>query len=398
MNTNELTHQTAPAPGERPARTFFHSLRDEKPRWWKPVLVLVLLAIGYLAVNTVLTLIAFGVEVARGTMTMDQLTDPSSMELTPLVFGASLLSLVALWPISMGIQKLFYPARRVGTLYSVIGRFRWRWAFKAAGIALVLQGIYYAIAMLGFAESMGLTTDLVDNALPWFLTVIVLMPAQAAAEEISFRGLLGRSVGSLFARAGVATIAALAVSTIIFGQAHFAADPWLIAYYTGFGLLMGVVTWRTGGIEAAVALHVVNNLLSGGLGALFSDMSGGIDRSAGNGSPAILVHLAVMIIIAAILVWLAGRDKLAVTTPVEKAATAPAIAEPWTPAPQRRTVTAAAPQGQAHHQPAHPQSAHPQSAQAEQAQPEQAQPEQAQPEQAQPEQAGNTLPSAPEDR
>lgn len=332
---------TAPAAtGPRPARTFFHSLRDEKPRWWKPVLVLVLLVVGYLVANVIFSIAAFAIEFARGTMDMDQLMDPTtSMQMTPIIFGSALLSLVALWPISLLIHKTFYPNRPVGALYSVVSRFRWRWAAKAAVIALVVQGIYYAIAMIVSPEGIGLTgTGVVENALPWFLTIIVLMPVQAASEEIAFRGLLGRSVGALFARAGVAVVVALAVSTVAFGQAHFAGDPWLIAYYTGFGLLMGVVTWKTGGIEGAVALHVVNNLLSGGLGALFSDMSGGIDRSAGNGSPAILVHLGVMIIIGALLIWLARRDGLDVATAPQEQPAARAVADPWTPTPHRRTV------------------------------------------------------------
>lgn len=346
MNTNDAPI-TPPAPttdppatGPRPARGFFHSLRDDKPRWWKPVLVLVLLVVGYLIANVIFSIAAFAIEFARGTMDMDQLMDPASMQMTPVIFGSALLSLVVLWPLSILIHKIFYPNRPAGALFSVVNRFRWRWAAKAAVIALVIQGIYYTVATITFPDSIGLSTGLVENALPWFLTVIILMPAQAASEEIAFRGLLGRSVGALFARAGVAVAVALAVSTIAFGQAHFAGDPWLIAYYTGFGLLMGVVTWKTGGIEGAVALHVVNNLLSGGLGALFSDMSGGIDRSAGNGSPAILIHLGVLIIIGALLIWLARRDGLDVATaPQEQPAVAArAVADPWTPTPHRRTV------------------------------------------------------------
>lgn len=341
MTTPVSATPAAPSGQDRPARTFFHSLRDDTPRWWKPVLVLVLLVVAYLLANLVFTIAAFAIEFARGTMDMESMMDQSSMEMTPLIFGSALLSLVVLWPASIAIHKIFYPNRPAGALYSVVNRFRWRWAAKAALVALIIQGIYYAVVTVAFPTQMGMETSMVDNPWPWFITIVVLMPVQAAAEEISFRGLLGRSVGALFARAGMAVGVALAVSTIVFGQAHLAGDPWLIAYYTGFGLLMGVVTWKTGGIEGAVALHVVNNLLSGGLGALFSDMSGGIDRSAGNGGPAILVHLGVMIVIGALLIWLARRAGLATeTTPeVQAPPAAPAIADPWTPTPHRRTVS-----------------------------------------------------------
>lgn len=357
MNTNDApVHPTGnppvavpvaenpPAGQPRPARNFFHSLRDDRPRWWKPVLIAVLLVVGYLIGSMLLSGVAIGIEVARGVVSLDDLGDPSGMPITPLIFGSSLAALAVLWPWSLLLQKMFYRDRPIGALYSVLNRFRWRWAFTAAAITLVVQAIYYGIAMIFFPGAIGLSEGGgPDNPWPWLLTVVITMPVQAAAEEVAFRGLLGRSIGSLFARAGVAVGVALGLTAIVFGQAHAASDPWLIAYYTGFGLLMGVVTWKTGGIEVAVALHVVNNLLSGGLGAVFSDLTSGIDRSVGNGSPAILVHLAVLTAIGAGLVWLARRQGLAVETSPEQSGpeqqsipAGPAAA--WTPTPQRRTV------------------------------------------------------------
>ncbi len=313
------TRSVALAP--RPPREYFHDLREDRPRWWKPVLIAVVMVVAYLVASFGLGIAAIGIETMRGNLRTDQVMN-GEITMTPLVFGSALLSLAILWPVSLLLHKLFYPGRPVGALYSVVGRFRWRWAARAVLVAVAIQGVYYALAAVFFREHLGMS-DVVADPLPWLIVVVLLMPVQAAAEEISFRGLLGRSIGGLFARAGVALAVALTISTLAFGLAHFASDPWLIAYYTGFGLVMGVVAWRTGGIEASIVLHGVNNLLSGGLGAFFSDLSHGIDRSAGAGSPVILVHLAVIAAIGAILVWMAGRSGLAVTTQPDPGARVP---------------------------------------------------------------------------
>jgi membrane protease YdiL (CAAX protease family) len=311
-----MTTLTQPsAPVVPVSRSYFHSLRDGGQRWWKPVVIIVAVVLGYLLVNVVLTMTAFGIEAAtRGVSLIEVTSGPVGM--TPLVFASALLSLVALLPISLLLYRLLYRARPIGTLFSVTGRFRWRWAGQATLIAMIVIGAASAAVLA--IEPRALITDAGPpaNPLPWVLIALLIMPLQAGAEEITFRGLLGRSVGALFARAGVGTVIALAVSSVAFGSAHLAGDPWLIAYYLLFGLLMGIVAWRTGGIEAAVALHVVNNVLMGIVGsALDRSIESGIDRSAGAGSPLIMIHLGTLVLTGVILIIAARRLGVATTGP-----------------------------------------------------------------------------------
>jgi membrane protease YdiL (CAAX protease family) len=105
----------------------------------------------------------------------------------------------------------------------------------------------------------------------------------------------------------------LVVSTAITGVGfmllHGAGDPWLNAFYLYFGVLACVLTWRTGGLEAAIALHVVNNL-AGLAWVPFTGIEGLFDREAGVGDPAVLLQMAIVTLVAAGLLWLGSRAKL----------------------------------------------------------------------------------------
>ncbi|MFC7619101.1 CPBP family intramembrane glutamic endopeptidase [Microlunatus sp. GCM10028923] len=298
----------APTTGAAAPVNYLRSLRDGA-RWWKALVIIAVVVVSYLLINVPLSLGAFALEAALRGVTMGELmTQPVTM--TPLIFSSALLSLVALLPISLLLYRLLFPQQPLGTLFSVAGRFRWRWAGRALLIAMItIGGISAAILAV---EPRVLLTEAgpTPNPLPWLIVALTLMPLQAAAEEITFRGLFGRSVGGLFARAGVGTVVALIVSSVAFGSAHLAGDPWLIAYYFLFGLLMGIVAWRTGGIEASVVLHVVNNVLVGGIGAVLDrSIESGIDRSMGAGSPLILVHLGTLVLTAVVLIIVHERDR-----------------------------------------------------------------------------------------
>ncbi len=68
-------------------------------------------------------------------------------------------------------------------------------------------------------------------------------------------------------RPAVGIAAGAVVSATLFALAHGAQDPWLFGDRLAFGLVASWLAWRTGGLEAAVALHAANNLVSLGAGA-----------------------------------------------------------------------------------------------------------------------------------
>ena len=71
--------------------------------------------------------------------------------------------------------------------------------------------------------------------------------------------------------------------------------------------------WRTGGLEAAVALHVCNNMISeitlpfGGLAEMF-------DRGAGTAGPETLIQMFFTAAVTGAMIWLGRRLRLPMST------------------------------------------------------------------------------------
>jgi len=97
---------------------------------------------------------------------------------------------------------------------------------------------------------------------------------QAAAEEYFTRGWLLQAVGAYGRRPWLP----IAVQAVVFAALHGWGTPWGFADLVVFGSVAGWLTVRTGGLEASIALHVVNNLLGGLISAAYGDLS--VDETA----------------------------------------------------------------------------------------------------------------------
>lgn len=160
--------------------------------------------------------------------------------------------------------------------------------------------------------------------------ILLTTPLQAAGEEYAMRGLLPRVFGAWISHRGVSLVVGVLVSSVIFMLVHGAADPWLNLLYFSIAVIFSYLTWRTGGLEAAIALHIVNNLLSL-LPVPWMGLEGIFDRSAGVAGPEVLFNLAAMIAAAAVIDRMARRRGL----PRE---TAPGTPQPAIPAQHAGTA------------------------------------------------------------
>lgn len=98
-----------------------------------------------------------------------------------------------------------------------------------------------------------------------FLVVIgtVLIPIQTSTEEYVFRGYLMQGFANLSGNKWFP----LVMTSLIFGLMHLSNPEvtkmgyWIMVYYIGTGLLLGVITLMDEGMELALGFHAANNLI-----------------------------------------------------------------------------------------------------------------------------------------
>ena len=138
---------------------------------------------------------------------------------------------------------------------------------------------------------------------------LLLTPWQAAAEEYAFRGWLTQNIGAYFARPLVAVVVPAIVAAAAFAAAHGSPDPVVLADLAAFSLTASFLTWRTGGLEAAIVLHTVNNV---GIGIIGNAVGGFEESFVGadtRGAPLTLgVSLLMYGIAIALVLWQARRS------------------------------------------------------------------------------------------
>ncbi|MEO7586744.1 MAG: CPBP family intramembrane glutamic endopeptidase [Arachnia sp.] len=284
-------------------------------RAWRPILAIVLGAIGFFVSSLLVTIAAMFLEAAiTGRDVADAFLALSDGVITPTIFLANSVSLGLLVPLSFLLSRLV--GQKGGWISSVVGRVRWGWLLKCFVVSFIAVG-----AFIVFSTTVDGWDQLELSARPgwWWLLIGVLLvtPFQAAGEEYLIRGVLNRGVASLIPPRVVGAVAGAVVSSGVFMLLHGAGDIWLNITYFTMGMLFSYLTWRTGGLEAGVAMHAANNLVA--LAFLpFQDISKIFDREAGTGDPSVLLQLVLLGVAGAIIVLMARRGGI-------QRATAPAM-------------------------------------------------------------------------
>jgi membrane protease YdiL (CAAX protease family) len=260
----------APPPEIVHARLPYHRLMRAQPtyRWWRPLVAVLLTAAFFLGVSILVAVPVF--IVLFTTSSVDFLSPTAQQDMTELLlpdmarpwtllFGlGSIILVLPLIPVALRIAGIRPAGPRVNILHSIAFRLRWRWlaiAFIPAAVVWLVTTV--GQLALGFAtgEELGEFTTPLGTYAVSVLIVLVLVPVQAATEEYLYRGVLLQSFGSWLRWAPLPIIA----SAVLFGFSH-AYDAWGIVQVTVMGIGFAVATIRTGGLEAAIALHTVNNI------------------------------------------------------------------------------------------------------------------------------------------
>ena len=284
-------------------RPYHQMLRGPRFRWWKPIVTLLLtVAMGIpLITLSLLPLVVLGLYSGDSGVAVAAL---DVHNLSPTAFVVVNLSLIVLIPLA-GLTIWIVHQIRPRYLSSVAGGIRWRWLLRCALVVLPLWLAYLALGLVVAPPE----SSRPDDWLALLVIVLVMTPFQAAGEEYFFRGWIMQNVGAWFARPIVGLVVSVAVSTVAFAAAHGSPDPWILGSIGCLAVASGIAAYRTGGLEAGIAMHAVNNLLAFGAVLAFGGWEDAFVGADTSGTPAVLL-LAVLVHggALALILWQAKRQ------------------------------------------------------------------------------------------
>ena len=183
----------------------------------------------------------------------------------PEGMAAGFISIAVFIPLALLMMR-FVNMRRPVWLSSVQPGMRWRYLIVVVIVAAVVLNIAYWLTSG--------RTDFHWAPAPkvwlWLAMIVVLGPLQAAGEEYLFRGYLMQVVGSVIKQPWIV----VGASGVVFTALHGTQNVPLLLDRFAFGAVMGALVVLTGGLEAAIAAHAVNNVFAFGYAALSGGVAG----------------------------------------------------------------------------------------------------------------------------
>ncbi|MBC9227031.1 CPBP family intramembrane metalloprotease [Aeromicrobium sp. 636] len=288
--------------------TPYHRLARESPDFahWRLPVAAVLGIVFYGSISVGLTIVLMIVLVASGADT-DAWLGSASTDIAiddPGMLLFQLGTIAALIPCVLVPVALVW-RRHVGYLHSVAGHLRWRWLGRCVALGFLVVGVTLGLSVVVAAvvgDDSVQFASLDGRAVASLLVVLLVVPFQASAEEYVFRGALMQLIGSWTRWAVVPVVA----TSLLFAAGHV-YDFWGLVSVFLFGVIAAVMTIRTGGLEAAIGLHIANNTV-----LMVLDVLGLVDSSGeGAGFLNEVVPSTVMCLVFwALVEWSARRHDL----------------------------------------------------------------------------------------
>jgi hypothetical protein len=141
------------------------------------------------------------------------------------------------------------------------------------------------------------------------VVILLTTPLQAAGEEYAFRGYGLQALGAWVRTPWFGII----LTGLLFAAAHGGQSLPLFLDRFAFGVVAGVLTVRTGGLEAAIAFHVVNNVVILLLASATGNLAPSLTVAEAPWS-AVVVDVVGMVAFAAVALALARRMGLQTRT------------------------------------------------------------------------------------
>lgn len=325
-------------------RPQYHQLhRVGRPGIWRSLVgAVLLLVLVFALVPLVAGGIAFAVLVGVGNTTEEAaaILDVTA-EATPT--GLALLNVIIAAAIPLTFLVTWWLHRlRPRWVSSVAPRLRWRYLLVCVGLSLVALVASLVVSLLlpiSAAEGapVGTVNDFTTQTRDFLVVILLLTPLQAAGEEYLFRGYLTQAFGSLvWARRASQALAVLGPA-LIFALFHGLSQDWPVFFDRfAFGVMAGILVIRTGGLEAPIAMHVLNNFAAFGLALTFGDLTTALNATGGSSWWMIASTLTQSLVYLALATWVAKAMGLAHEGPPVGGAPPPPAGDPVLAAHPRR--------------------------------------------------------------
>ncbi len=233
-----------------------YSRQFEGYKWYKPILEIGLSAIFWYFATFVCIVISFCIVVFDGVTPVEYLENMKNGydSLDMYTFPGTLTSLLGLACIIPGsfLATKIVKSRPFHSVASSCGGFSIKIMLKAMIPAFIVIGIPVIFATYNRAGGY----SGIQFTVMGFIACIILGPLQCIGEEFMFRGLGLQAVGSWTKIPLVAIIA----QALVFASLH-SYNIFGVIEVTISGLVMGILTYYTKGIEASSAQHIVNNMI-----------------------------------------------------------------------------------------------------------------------------------------
>lgn len=292
---------TVALPRTLPERPFGVHFRMSR---WKSLIVLIAIPVTLLVVQII---------VFQAVVMIEGPADPNRPALTPLTIVASGISTAI-----TAVLATILVASMAKVPWRAVFRHRRPFDWRRLGIYLLGSAVLVGLSILAGAliapEATGWGTPetfgIGATTIGIIVVTLLAIPLQAAGEEVAFRGAVIPAAGSWFRGTRLAIVFGILVSGALFALVHVSLDPWFVSYLFVFSACAAIMGLISGGLEAAMAFHVSNNVLAGIVNALFAGNDATVvDRAAGSGPGPAFIILMVMNVSVVALVWRVERTK-----------------------------------------------------------------------------------------
>jgi membrane protease YdiL (CAAX protease family) len=231
---------------------------------------------------------------------------------TPAVLLVINLALALLIPLTWLAVRYLHNLRP-RWLTSVRPGMRWGWLATCFGVALLSVVAFSLLAGLVLGDATPAATEeraqSTGTTVAFLAVVLLTSPLQSAGEEYFFRGYLLQGFGALVRSPWFA----LVCTSLLFAVAHGSQNLPLFVDRFAFGLVAGGLVLYSGGLEAGIAMHIVNNVVVLGLAAA----AGAVPETLGTTEASwsmVVLDLGQFALFAALVALLARRTGARRTT------------------------------------------------------------------------------------